>query len=1031
MMKKLLAKVMTIVMIITAFMNTGIVIHAEDIVTASQNNTLTIYYYHGAWKSEGAYIHYKLGNNWTASPGIKMEKLSYDEANVTGCTWKAVIDLKSYSQVTACFNNGSGTWDSNSGKNYKLNAGVFKAVYSSSKKYSKITEISVPTPTATQYVTSTPVITNSPVITSTPVITETPVITQSPYISKNLLVVHYQRGENTSWSSAYIHYKLNGKWTVSPGVKMTKASSGCWTFSMELPDNIGVEDGINCCFNNGKGSWDNNNNNNYIVRAGENLVDQQAKKVYWNPLPVNVTEQPTLKPTVTPTVEPTATPTAEPTLTPTVEPTATPTAEPTLTPTVEPTATPTVEPTATPTVEPTLTPTVEPTATPTVEPTATPTVEPTVTPLNDKILTVYYQRGTSTSWTNAYIHYKVDGQWTKSPGVMMTKISSGYWKYDIMLGEEASAVVCFNNGKGSWDSNNSKNYTVYPCVCNVDSNTKTVTRLVTPVPTATPEPGKEVFMTVSGKEASAKIKSMVKGEACSYTDAVPEILNFEITYERPQVSDKVVLSNNGLLEARFDDSTGTLYFYTNCKKIVLPEDSSYLFQNWTMLQSPIDVTRFDTRNVRDLSHIFQYAGYGVPMENDIYVDYDFSSWDTSKVTNMECMFDRYGYRYKDVKLTFGGMFTTKNVTVLQEMFSLTASFGLSKLDLCNSFEVDSCTNLHKMFFATGEGSYKFSELDLGDNFDTSKVEDFSYMFYQCGFSALVNFNLGDKFTFESGKDLSYLFFNLGNFTLTEFNHPEWHCEAAEDTSYMFSGIGAKHLKRFELNDNFNLKNAVNTSHMFASLGYEEMEYFSLGNNFNCVSSEDMSYMFAGLGKLSLKEFDLGDNFGGDSCKTMERMFRNACGRLSNFSFGGHFASDNVENFSGMFAGFASNSTFEYFSMPEGFTGAKGTNYSEMFEDFCEHGCLKVLTFGNKVNTHRSLTFFSIFDNCAPGTLETLFLGKGFDFSTAYFSRDPSALLYVFRGCGSSNTTVYGPIILTDSDYFGIDKYDLKFHFATE
>ena len=64
--------------------------------------------------------------------------------------------------------------------------------------------------------------------------------------------------------------------------------------------------------------------------------------------------------------------------TPTPEPTATP--EPT--PTPQPTATPTPEPTATPTPipEPTATPTPAPTATPTPAPTATPTPTPTVTP---------------------------------------------------------------------------------------------------------------------------------------------------------------------------------------------------------------------------------------------------------------------------------------------------------------------------------------------------------------------------------------------------------------------------------------------------------------------------------------------------------------------------------------------------------------------------------------------------------------------------------------------------------------------------
>ena len=66
----------------------------------------------------------------------------------------------------------------------------------------------------------------------------------------------------------------------------------------------------------------------------------------------------------------------------TVEPTVKPTAEPTPEPTAEPTPEPTAEPTAEPTPEPTAEPTPEPTAEPTPEPTAEPT--PTVNPMADR-----------------------------------------------------------------------------------------------------------------------------------------------------------------------------------------------------------------------------------------------------------------------------------------------------------------------------------------------------------------------------------------------------------------------------------------------------------------------------------------------------------------------------------------------------------------------------------------------------------------------------------------------------------------------
>lgn len=74
---------------------------------------------------------------------------------------------------------------------------------------------------------------------------------------------------------------------------------------------------------------------------------------------------------------------------------------------------------------------------------------------------VYY----NTSWSNAYIHYSIDGgkTWTALPGVAMEKCSdkSGYtFKYAIDLEDYSNAIICFNNGNGSWDSRNGNNYNV-------------------------------------------------------------------------------------------------------------------------------------------------------------------------------------------------------------------------------------------------------------------------------------------------------------------------------------------------------------------------------------------------------------------------------------------------------------------------------------------------------------------------------------------------------------------------------------------
>lgn len=248
--------------------------------------------------------------------------------------------------------------------------------------------------------------TQSPVPTATvaPTATATVVPTQTPVT--NMVTVYYKRSTSTSWTNAYVHYKVNGTWTKSPGFAMEKVSAGYWKYTIDL----GTATEATMCFNNGNGSWDSNSSKNYTVYVGSYLVDQTKKTV--TKMDAEVTQSPVN------------------------------------------TATPTQAPVNT----------------------VTPTVAPTDEP-SGQTATVYYKKSSSTSWTKAYAHYKVNGVWTVSPGVKMTKVSTGYWKITIDLGTASEATICFNNGSGSWDSNSGKNYTVYAGTYLVDQKKKTVTSM--------------------------------------------------------------------------------------------------------------------------------------------------------------------------------------------------------------------------------------------------------------------------------------------------------------------------------------------------------------------------------------------------------------------------------------------------------------------------------------------------------------------------------------------------------------------------
>ncbi|WP_405110138.1 carbohydrate binding domain-containing protein [Paenibacillus sp. FSL K6-1217] len=261
----------------------------------------------------------------------------------------------------------------------------------------------------------------------------------------NHVTVYYKQG----YSTPYIHYRpAGGTWTTAPGVAIPAAEVAGYN---KITINIGAATQLEACFNNGSGTWDSNGGSNYLFGTGTWTYTPTGKIQAGAPVAPSATPTatPTPKPSVTPTVTPIATPTVAPT--PSPSPTVAPTVKPSATPIATPTVTPTVSPTATPTVVPTI----APTATPTTSPSAAPV--PTATPAGNSA-TIYYN---NTAFSNAYIHYKLDGAtaWTTSPGVQMQASTfSGYKAITIPLGSASGLTAAFNNGSGTWDNNGGSNY---------------------------------------------------------------------------------------------------------------------------------------------------------------------------------------------------------------------------------------------------------------------------------------------------------------------------------------------------------------------------------------------------------------------------------------------------------------------------------------------------------------------------------------------------------------------------------------------
>lgn len=84
---------------------------------AATENTATVFYYTKTRNWSAYDLHYAPdGGSWTTVPGVRMEAACTD--------WvKRTVSLGSASGLAATFNNGSGTWDNNAGKNYALGTG--------------------------------------------------------------------------------------------------------------------------------------------------------------------------------------------------------------------------------------------------------------------------------------------------------------------------------------------------------------------------------------------------------------------------------------------------------------------------------------------------------------------------------------------------------------------------------------------------------------------------------------------------------------------------------------------------------------------------------------------------------------------------------------------------------------------------------------------------------------------------------------------------------------------------------------------
>ena len=169
---------------------------------------------------------------------------------------------------------------------------------------------------------------------------------------------------------------------------------------------------------------------------------------------------------------------------------------------------------------------------------------------------------------------------------------------------------------------------------------------------------------------------------------------------------------------------------------------------------------FNTSKVINMIGMFNLCG----MNKLTSLDLSSGNFDTSKVTDMSCMFINM---WALTNLNLGDNFDTSNVTNMKHMFESTGHNAMESLNLGNNFDTSNVTNMYRMF--RGCGKEKMTSLRLENKFNTSKVTDMNEMFAYCGYKAMTSLDLGDLFYTTNVKDMYRMFYQCGATAMTSLD----------------------------------------------------------------------------------------------------------------------------------------------------------------------------------------------------------------------------------------------------------------------
>lgn len=333
------------------------------------------------------------------------------------------------------------------------------------------------------------------------------------------------------------------------------------------------------------------------------------------------------------------------------------------------------------------------------------------------------------------------------------------------------------------------------------------------------------------------------------------------------VSFKSIFSNTSNvtdMEGMFKDSSAIAFMNLEGLTTQLVENMSYMFSGLTEI-TELDLSHFVTPKLNDIEGMFK----GMSKLETL----DISNFITENVLDMSEVF--YGATSL-TNLRFGDYFETKNVTNMESMFR---GVKLASLDL-SSFDTSKVENMSYMF----DGTSDLTNIIFGDTFKTANVTNMKAMFNGCGASSL------DLRGFDTSKvtDMSEMFKGTSNVTNIYFGD-YFVTKDVINMYYMFgdSGVSSLDLRSWDTSK------VTNMSQMFYNT--RNVTNIFMGNRFVTTNVINMFQMFDGsnVGELDLQYFD------NSNVETIYGIFQNTT-NLTNLVLGSNFVTDKVTNLSDIF-----------------------------------------------------------------------------------------------------------------------------------